>query len=104
MGDLETFLSIGLGGTSLISVVAYILYSWSKGTCSSHLKMGETELKLDINTIEEVKEVFKEASDEKEREKIREELKKDLQKTLHRVKSRLKNRLESSRERTADAV
>lgn len=77
MGDVENLVGIGLGGTSLLSVAMYLLYSWSRGNCASHLKVGETEINLDINTIKEVKEVLS-SVDDGEREKIKEELRKDM--------------------------
>lgn len=96
MVEYEMILSVGLGGMSFIGLISYLLYSWAKGSCSSHLKMGETELKLDINTLQEVKEVMNEVND-KEREIIKEQIREDLKKTLHKVKSRLKNRLDEKR-------
>lgn len=49
MPDVASLLGLSLGGTSLLGLVSYILYSWSKGNCASHIRVGDTELKIDVN-------------------------------------------------------
>ena len=49
MSNVENILGISLGGTSILGLVAYLLYSWSKGNCASHMRVGDTELTIDIN-------------------------------------------------------
>ena len=91
MSNVENILGISLGGTSILGLVAYLLYSWSKGNCASHMRVGDTELTIDINQVQEI---LKEASSPEERDKIRKEVQAEFTQTLHKVKSRLVNKLD----------
>ena len=96
MADVEGLLGVGLGGTSILGLVGYLVYKWRSANCASHMKFGDTELKIDVNKIQEV---IEEATTPEQREQIRKEVQEDLKKTLHKVKSRLVNKLEQVKEK-----
>lgn len=94
MVNVENLLGIGLGGTSLFALATYLIYSWIKGTCSSHLQINGKSISIDLKDVEEA---IEKVDTPKEREELKKEIKKEFMNTLHKVKSRLDNRLERVR-------
>lgn len=94
--DVESLLGIGLGGTSVLGLVAFAIYKFCYKGSSCSLSVGDQQLKIDLKQIEEV---IEKVPTPKERDELKKELQNEMKNVLHKVQSRLHNKLKETRDR-----